>query len=168
MATVVTHSVGEGANSSPARVIPTGTVTIPFVLALTDYAQNDVICFAKVPPGAAITHVRVAHGSQLGSSTELSIGVEYQTSAQSGDTFTSEVAGLLAAETSNGAANLVHSTDRSVAGALGVPFVVPDSANSDCKVLFKITGANPAASTFFGSVTYTLQTQERFVTASGQ
>jgi len=155
------HSTIEFSRSAPARIIPTGTVTIPWEIKV-DAAADDTINLCKVPPGAVITDVLFSCSVKV-SSLSVDVGTTYTDSADATQTVVNSL--VDGGDLQN---NFVIRPDVATATA-GVPFTVPDSAKSDCTVYATLLAANPdAAAVYRGTVCYTLQTQERFVMASDQ
>jgi hypothetical protein len=156
-----THNTSEFGRSAPARIIPTGTVTIPWEIDVTA-ANGDKINLCKVPAGAVITDVLFSCSHKVTSLT-VDVGTLYTDSADA----TQDVADSLI---DGGNLETLFVVRPDVASATkGAPFTVPDSAKSDCTVYATLAGATPdAAAIYRGTVCYTLQTQERFVMASDQ
>lgn len=149
------HNTSEFSRSGPARVIPTGTVTVPWSIDV-DAAQNDTINLCKVPPGAVITDVLFACNTKVSSLT-VDVGTSYTDSA---DATQLDVDSLI--DGGNLQTNFVVTTNVATA-----PFTVPDSAKSDCTVYATLLTAVPDDDAVYrGTVTYTLQNSERYVAGS--
>lgn len=149
-------------SASPAKVIPTGTVTIPFISEGTVLKNGEALAVAKVPAGAYVTEIDILHVTALGGTAKISVGVEYQASTDTGTNVTTEAAKFRVAAISNTA----NAKLAIIAGQL--PYVVPATAKSDASIIIAGTTNNSAESIYKGHVTYTLQTSERFVPSADQ
>ena len=56
-------------SAAPAKVIPTGTVTIPIISEATVLKSGESLAIAKVPAGAYITSIGLLHVVGLGHTT---------------------------------------------------------------------------------------------------
>ena len=149
------HNTSEFNRTAPARVIPTGTVTVPWSIK-ADVATADTINLCKVPPGAVITDVLFACDTKVTSLT-VDVGTTYTDSADATQT---DVDSLI--DGGNLQTNFVVT-----ANVATVPFTVPDSAKSDCTVYATLLSTVPDDDAVYsGTVTYTLQTAERYVAGS--
>jgi hypothetical protein len=149
----------EATRSAPARVIPTGTVSIPFIYKTTstldfyEAGDKDYLELCKVPAGCHIVEASIASDAAPDAATaKATILFEYK----QGD----ETA------INSAAANTIYR-----AGEV----VVTDDSKEDAVVRIKLdvtdgTAASkwPTGTTISGVVAYTLQTSERFVTGVGQ
>lgn len=162
-----TFNTNEALRSGPARVIPTGTVTVTFTVTPGATATSDTINLVKVPAGATITDCSFA--TSIGKAAlKASVGHFYTNSA---DVLTTAAGSIIPTPA---AANLITVAGDRISAAPGIatnaaagPVTVPDDANSDATVFATLTGATgPALAVYSGAVTYTLQTQERFVAGS--
>ena len=171
MATVINSN--ECAQSAPAIVQPTGTVTRTFsfsnhVTTNFDSSENDRLHAVKIPAGALVTGIQLISTRVLDNTGKFSAGVYYKTGT-AGETesanslFQGATATLIAEEGS----------DATAARAIGytsivAPHPIPDNAYGDGFVVIwfddDITAADITG--LFGSVTYTLQNQERYVAGS--
>ena len=164
-----TFNTQEALRAAPARVIPTGTVTVTFTVTPGATAVDDIINLVKVPAGSTITDCSFA--TSVGKAAlKVSVGTTYTDSADATQTAAGSVIPTPAA------ANLITVAGDRVSAAPGIatnpgaaPFTIPASAKSDATVFATLTGTTgPALAVYSGAVTYTLQTQERFEMASDQ
>ena len=159
--TQITNSTLIPRVKQPAIVQPTGTVTVPFIAA-AEATPVGVYALAKVPAGAIITQIEYSGSTGFTGSARLLLGYEYKAAGQAAGQVTYDLAAFRASAT------LAAATQAVIIGSV-LPFVVPDDAESDFTVVAQVTGAPGQANNIqSGSVTYTLQTAERFVPASGQ
>ena len=155
----------EATRSAPARVIPTGTVSIPFIYTTTsdldfyESSGNDYLELCKVPAGCHIVEASIASSAAPDAATASArILFEYKQGSET------EVA--IGAAINSAAADTIYR-----AGEI----VVTDDSKEDAVVRIKLSVSSgttaskwPSGTVISGVVAYTLQTSERFVTAAGQ